>query len=264
MRKLLISTVILFGFFIMFLILKNNHSNIPEIDVSNPNLIEIPFSKNEIVNRINNKNKKINSILIKNMPIKAKNGRMTFKLTGDLAHNKDKFFRFIVTSKITGKEMDIGSNNDIFWFWSKRISPPALYFSKHEDLWKTNLKTPLNPAWMIESLNINLIDQNNISSISEDGVYLYLREKRKTAAGDDCVFITVIHKKSETVWARKLIDLNGNGIVSTFYSGENIIIDWKDENASMEWDTTNKELNVNLSNSMWQLPKYKNKINMGE
>jgi hypothetical protein len=32
----------------------------------------------------------------------------------------------------------------------------------------------------------------------------------------------------------------------------------------MEWDTTNKELNVNLSNSMWQLPKYKNKINMGE
>ena len=168
MRKLLISTVILFGFFIMFLILKNNHSNIPEIDVSNPNLIEIPFSKNEIVNRINNKNKKINSILIKNMPIKAKNGRMTFKLTGDLAHSKDKFFRFIVTSKITGKEMDIGSNNDIFWFWSKRISPPALYFSKHEDLWKTNLKTPLNPAWMIESLNINLIDQNNQIIFKQD------------------------------------------------------------------------------------------------
>ena len=33
---------------------------------------------------------------------------------------------------ITGQEMDVGSNQEIFWFWVKRTDPPALFYGKYD------------------------------------------------------------------------------------------------------------------------------------
>ena len=60
------------------------------------------------------------------------------------------------------------------------------------------------------------------------------------------------------------MDINSNVIVSTIYKDNIIFIDWKDENASMEWDVKGKQINVNLPDSLWNLPEYKNKVNIGE
>lgn len=264
MVKLLNFTVILCGFLIIFSLYLKKTNKFQDIPLEEP-IIEQEYRKKlPLVDKINEKNRKIDSVVVHSMPVKVKSNGFSFRLSGDLAHKKDKFFRFIVTSKITGREMDLGSNQNIFWFWSKRVNPPSLYFAKHEDLYKTNLKTPLNPAWMIESLNVGAIDQSKIYASKEDDVYLYLYEKRITASGEDCVFMTVINKKSEEVQSRKLMDMNSNVIVSTIYKDNIIFIDWKDENASMEWDVKGKQINVNLPDSLWNLPEYKNKVNIGE
>lgn len=262
MRKLLILLVAISGFVVLFILANHkNKKQYKEIFTIEPETKKIDLS---IVHRINEKNNKINSIIIKSMPVKVTNGSMSFRLNGDLSHKKEKYFRFILTSKITGREMDLGSNESIFWFWSKRMDKPALYYSKHEDLSKTNLKTPLNPSWMIESLNIGLIDVSKIQGTSEDDLYIHLHEKRKNASGEDCTLITTINKNTESVYCRKLIDNYGKTIISTFYNGDVIFMDWKDENVSMEWNTKNKQTNVHLSDSMWKLPDYKKKINMAE
>lgn len=238
--------------------LKNQEeSPIQEIEIKKT------FPKNiPLIQKINKSNSLINSVLIKSMPIKLKNGSMTFNLVGDLAHEKEKKFRFIVTSKITGREMDLGSNNDVFWFWSKRISPPALYFAKHEDLYKTNLKTPLNPSWMIESLNVEVIDQSKIKGFSENDEYISIFEKRISATGEECTLVTTIDKKTEEFLSRKLIDNNNKIIINTTYKENIIKIEWKDENVMMEWNVKGRQLNVSLPESMWIIPDYKKKINM--
>jgi len=266
MRKLLTFTVVISGFLALFILIKHKIIEKPQVIQENINIKEPETKKFDIaiIKKINEENSKIKSVIIKSMPVKVTNGSMSFRLTGDLSHKKDKFFRFILTSKLTGREMDLGSNDEIFWFWSKRMAQPALYFSKHEDLWKTNLKTPLNPSWMIESLNVGIIDQSKIYGSNDDGIYLYLYEKRKNAVGEDCIFMTIINKKQENVWSRKLLDESGKTIVSTFYNGDIIFMDWKDENVSMEWNVKNKQTNIDLSESMWKLPDYKKKINMAE
>ena len=265
MRKLLFMMMIISGFLCLHFSMKyknkkNNHQeiNLPQIENKNSTPKNIP-----VVSKINEKNAKIKSVLIKSMPIKINNGGITFRLNGDLAHEKEKNFRFIATSKLTGREMDLGSNKDIFWFWSKRINPPALYFAKHEELSKTNLKTPLNPSWMIESLNVGLIDQKKIHGFTETDIYLHIFEKRQSATGEECTFMTTINKLSENICSRKLTDSYGKIITSTTYNEHITIIEWKDENVVMEWDTKGRQLNVDLPESMWKLPDYKKKINMG-
>ena len=58
--------------------------------------------------------------------------------------------------------------------------------------------------------------------------------------------------------------MNSNVIVNTIYKDNIIFIEWKDENASVEWDTSNKQINVSIPESLWKMPDYKKKINMGE
>lgn len=263
MRFMLKLTAIISGFFSLYLaynLNKKHHDvEIPSTPIENNKTINF-----EIVDKINKKNEKTRTLIVKSMPVKIKSGTMSFRLNADLFHEKDKFFRLIVSSKLTGKEMDLGSNKDLFWFWSKRINPPSLYFAKHEDLWKTNLKTPLNPKLMIESLNIGIIDQKKITAHKEDDSYLYLYEKGTVANGDDCIIVTIIDKIIEKVYARKLLDVNSNLIVNTIYNGNNVFIEWKDENASMQWDMTNKEINGQIPDVIWKLPDYKTKVDMGQ
>jgi hypothetical protein len=262
MRKLLILTVAISGFVVLFILAKHkNKQEYKEIFTEEPKTKKADLS---IINKINEKNSNIDTILIKSMPVKVTNGSISFRLTGDLSHKKEKYFRFILTSKLTGREMDLGSNNQIFWFWSKRMEKQALYYSKHEDIAKTNLKAPLNPSWMIESLNVGIIDVSKVKSSSEDDTYIHLYEIRKNAFGEDCTFITTVNKKDENIYSRKMLDSVNRPIITTFYKGDIIYMDWKDENVSMEWNTKNKQTNVNLSESMWKIPDYKRKINMAE
>ena len=32
---------------------------------------------------------------------------------------------------LTGPEVDLGSNDELFWFWVRRNEPPAVYFARH-------------------------------------------------------------------------------------------------------------------------------------
>ncbi|MFO0917320.1 MAG: hypothetical protein U0872_03275 [Planctomycetaceae bacterium] len=40
----------------------------------------------------------------------------------------------IIVSSFTGNEVDLGCNEDIFWFWAKRQRPAAIMYAKHDQL----------------------------------------------------------------------------------------------------------------------------------
>src|SRR5215213_10982086 len=45
-----------------------------------------------------------------------------------IAYQRQRNFRLRAETAFTGPEIDLGSNNDLFWFWVKRNQPPALFF----------------------------------------------------------------------------------------------------------------------------------------
>jgi outer membrane lipoprotein-sorting protein len=82
--------------------------------------------------------------------------RLTFNLSGRFLLEKPKNCSIKLDSRV-GRECEIGSNSQEFWFYSKRMNPPALYYAKHEDLYKTRLKAPFHPSWIVQGLGLEEI-----------------------------------------------------------------------------------------------------------
>lgn len=237
-------------------------------DLGKPQPIEIPV----FLLKINENNNKIKSIFIQNMKMKI-HQTFTFSVNGQLAMQKDKNFRLKVWKKISGLEMDIGSNKDLFWFWSKRLEVPGLYFSNHENLNKTNLKTPLNPAWIMESLNVGQVPVTIPLVKYKD--YWVLIEERVSGLGETVTVKTLIDPKKPAVIGRYLYDKKNNLVVSaeiqeftTTETGillpKTIFIVWFDEGVSMKWDLSNIELNSNINKSNWTMPNLEPQFDIGK
>ena len=222
-----------------------------------------------IIQEINARNAKVQSIYIADMPIKLQQGRMTAIVSGELAMEKDKNFRLKVTHRITGKEIDIGSNSTHFWFWSKRMDPPALHYAKHEDLSKTMLRTALNPNWMMESLSVGNISTENIE-IAKFKDFWAVIQSRSGASGEPVTVMTLIDPARKVVVGRYLYNHTGRMIASTEYqdfSGvipRKILIIWYEEAITLDWDLSGAQINAGISPAFWVMPEMRNKIDMGK
>lgn len=224
------------------------------------------------VERINKKNKKIKSILTENISIKI-NQKTSINVFGNLFMEKDKNFRLKIFHSFSGMEMDIGSNNEIFWFWSKRMTPPCLYFAKHENIKKTMLKAPLNPMWIMESLGLNYIETKNKEFKKIEDKWAII-EKSVASTGELVKIATLIDSEKDLILGKYLYDNNYNLIASSEiiknqfdnYGNEvpkEILIIWYEENISMKWNFHKIKVNLEIKEENWQMPFSKNKIEMG-
>ena len=223
----------------------------------------------DIIKTINDRSSKINSLYIVEMPIRLQQGNMTAKVYGELAMEKEKNFRLKVAHQLTGKEMDIGSNKTHFWFWSKRMNPPALHYSLHEDLDKTMLRTALNPAWMMESLNVSPVSTENIEIAKFKELWATI-QPRMSSTGEKVTVVTLIHPTQTVVVGRYLYNQNGKLIASTEYQDfsdvipRKILIIWYEEGIALDWDLSRVQTNVGINPKFWMMPDMRSKIDMGK
>jgi hypothetical protein len=233
---------------------------------------EIPDKKHEIyevIQTINEKNKKIKNIYLSNMPIILKQGKFFARANGELAMEKEKKFRLIIKTFFTGTEMDIGSNEELFWFWSKRMTPSALYYSQYENLSKTNLRTVLNPFWIMESIGINEIDSKNIE-ISKSNNYWIIKQNRISSNNKKVIVTIIVDPTSKNVIGRYLYDEYKKIMASTEYDNfENnlpsrILITWHEEDIKLDWNVSNLTINKELNSLYWNMPKINNSIDISK
>jgi hypothetical protein len=61
---------------------------------------------------------------------------------------------------LTGPEMDLGSNDQLFWFWVRRNQPPAIYYCRHDQFAGCNARAmvPIEPQWLMEALGVAALD----------------------------------------------------------------------------------------------------------
>ena len=69
-------------------------------------------------------------------------------------------FRLQAETAFTGPELDLGSNDQAFWFWVRRNQPPALYFCRHDQFATCPARQyiPIEPQWLVEALGIAQFD----------------------------------------------------------------------------------------------------------
>ncbi|HEY7422629.1 MAG TPA: hypothetical protein VH682_00080, partial [Gemmataceae bacterium] len=95
-----------------------------------------------------------------NLSIDCKADRQNIGLAGTMMCQKPRNFRLM--AKVIGQPaVDIGSNNDEFWYWISKNEPPYLFHCSYEALGRgANVPFPFQPDMVITALGIAQYDPN--------------------------------------------------------------------------------------------------------
>jgi hypothetical protein len=69
-------------------------------------------------------------------------------------------FRLRADASLTGPELDMGSNDDLFWLWVRRNQPPATFVCRHDQFTASNARQiiPIAPEWLINAAGLARFD----------------------------------------------------------------------------------------------------------
>ncbi|MCC7475890.1 MAG: hypothetical protein IT425_10870 [Pirellulales bacterium] len=81
-------------------------------------------------------------------------------LSGNLAAERPGRFRLTAGTAVSGQELDLGSNDELFWLWIRRNQPPGVYYCRHAQFANSNIRQmmPVEPAWLLAALGMVDID----------------------------------------------------------------------------------------------------------
>jgi hypothetical protein len=81
-------------------------------------------------------------------------------LQATVAYERPLRLRVRAGTGILGEELDLGSNDELFWFWARRSQPPALYFCRHAQFASSPARQtlPVDPYWLMEAFGVAEID----------------------------------------------------------------------------------------------------------
>jgi hypothetical protein len=81
-------------------------------------------------------------------------------LQAEIAYQRPRQFRFRAGTSLLGPEVDIGSNDELFWFWAQRSPQPGVFYARHDQFAASQARQmiPLEPAVLIEALGLVELD----------------------------------------------------------------------------------------------------------
>ncbi len=78
------------------------------------------------------------------------------RLSARVACEPPRRFRLQAQTTLTGPELDIGSNDDLFWLWLRQHQPPIIAFCRHDKYAQSQARQllPIRADWMPELLGL--------------------------------------------------------------------------------------------------------------
>jgi hypothetical protein len=137
-----------------------------------------------------------------------------------VAYQRERRLRLRADTALTGPEMDLGSNDELFWFWVKRNQPPAVYFCRHDQFATSAARKflPVDPTWLPRALGV--------VTFAPGGAYQgptpisagRLEIRTLPATPDGNTFVTVIDDSRGIVLEEHVYDPLGNRLATALLS----------------------------------------------
>ena len=142
----------------------------------------------------------VQSIKSTKVEIQATQGKDTVGLEGSLFCQKPRNFR--LRADVVGKPaVDIGSNDNEFWFWISQDKDPAdgvarVHYCSYQDMaaGKVRLPFPFQPDMIVAALGMGEYDPNKEYTLKEDARTISLVEQATSAQGLPVQKVTVFNK----------------------------------------------------------------------
>ncbi|QDT72476.1 hypothetical protein [Lacipirellula limnantheis] len=119
-----------------------------------PQVLMTGSSLDQVIAAVNANAARIQSIQTNNASITVPGMPGIPLLGGKIAAQRPGRFHLVAGTALTGDEVDMGSNDQQFWFWVKRNEPPALFYSRHDQFAGSAAQRmmPIEPQWLLDAI----------------------------------------------------------------------------------------------------------------
>ena len=122
-------------------------------------------------------------------------------LTAEVAIERPRRFRFRAGTSLLGPEVDLGSNDELFWFWVQRSPEPGVFFARHDQFASSRARqmVPLEPSTLVEALGLLELDPLGQveGAVPLGSDRLEMRVRTPAAAGE---FTRVLYLHHQYAW----------------------------------------------------------------
>lgn len=127
-----------------------------------PQVISPAATAAEVVAAVNQNTSRVRTYSTNNASIRLLGMPGLPALSGNIAAEMPSRFRLRAGTTFTGGEVDLGSNEELYWMWSKRNDPPGVYFARHAQHAGSAAAQmlPIEPAWLSDALGLVQLDPN--------------------------------------------------------------------------------------------------------
>jgi hypothetical protein len=173
-------------------------------------------------------------------------------LNANLAFQRPRSFRMRADLAISGPEVDLGSNDQLFWFWVKRNQPPGMFYCYHDQFANSAARQvlPVEPDWLAQAMGLVSFD----ASDQHEGPFPVRGGKleiRSTTPGlNGARRVTIIDEASGVVLEQHVYDQQGTRLASSTMSNHQrdpasgVIMPRR---VRVEWPTSHFELRIELA-----------------
>lgn len=173
----------------------------------------------QLVKYLNSNSQRIQGLECRNLFIDVKQGTQAVGLDAMMVCQKPRNFRLM--GRVAGAtEVDLGSNDQEFWYWIKRAEPAYVYHCSYDDFRRgvrTNI--PFQPDWIVEALGVATYDETKKYEVRENQQTVELIERTTLPSGQPVRKVVVFNRGpagsgKPQVLAYLLQDANGGSIAS--------------------------------------------------
>lgn len=154
------------------------------------------FTPEQLVSYLNNNAGRLQAVQCNQVSIDVRQGDQTAPgIEGQMVLQKPRNFR--LKGKVVGQPaVDLGSNNEEFWFWVGKQEPPYVFHCNYTDLNYGQLRMPFpfQPEMVIQALGIAEYDPTRPYQVRDAGKNVELIEMVGTPQGGQIQKITVFQK----------------------------------------------------------------------
>lgn len=180
-----------------------------------PILFQGPPTLDQLLTAVNRNTGAVDSL-------RSIDGRMTVQgvpasVTVDLAYEQPRRLRLRAGTTLTGQELDLGSNDELFWFWARLSPQPGLYFARHDQFAASPNRglIPIEPLWIIDAMGLPRFDlsHRHEGPLARGNGLVEIRSRIPTADGENTK-ITLLHQQYAWVMQQQVYDARGRLLAS--------------------------------------------------
>ncbi|MGD9635466.1 MAG: hypothetical protein AB7G28_05175 [Pirellulales bacterium] len=129
-----------------------------------PQVLPEAATREQIIAAVNQNSSRVQSITATSASISIPDTMNLPLLTANIAAERPNRVRITAGTALTGQELDLGSNDQLFWMWVRRNQPPAVYFCRHEQFANSAIRQmmPVEPAWLLSATGMTELNPANV------------------------------------------------------------------------------------------------------